>query len=212
AGATPPRPSAPVASRNGAAHRDHQPDPSLARSRLNRNGLKAGAVAPEFQLPRIDGGELTLIEHRGRRMLLVFSDPECGPCEELAQRLQELHQRRPDLQVVMVSRRGVDANRAKAAQLGLTFPIVLQRQWEVSREYGMFATPIGYLIDERGIIARDVAVGVQPILALAEVPARAIDEGEPPRNGKGAARAAWSSGRPPPQAGGDPTGPVPAPR
>ena len=31
----------------------------------------------------------------------------------------------------------------------------------------MFATPIGYLIDEQGIILRDVAVGVGPILALA---------------------------------------------
>jgi hypothetical protein len=28
----------------------------------------------------------------------------------------------------------------------------------------MFATPIGYLIDEEGIILRDVAVGVGPIL------------------------------------------------
>jgi hypothetical protein len=31
----------------------------------------------------------------------------------------------------------------------------------------MFATPIGYLIDEQGILASDVAVGVGPILALA---------------------------------------------
>jgi hypothetical protein len=31
----------------------------------------------------------------------------------------------------------------------------------------MFATPIGYLIDEEGIVVRDVAVGVEPILAMA---------------------------------------------
>src|SRR5262245_23258034 len=155
-----------------AAPHAKQPDPSLARSRLNRSGLKAGAVAPEFQLPRIDGGELALNQLRGRHVLLVFSDPECGPCEELAPRLQELHQRREDLQVVVVSRRGLDANRANAAALGLSFPIVLQRQWEISREYGMFATPIAYLIDERGILLSDVAVGVGPILALAEEPVR----------------------------------------
>jgi peroxiredoxin len=149
-----------------------QPDPSLARSRLNRSGLKAGTVAPEFRLPRLGGGELALNELRGRHVLLVFSDPECGPCEELAPRLQELHQRREDLQVVVVSRRGLDANRAKAAALGLSFPIVLQRQWEISREYGMFATPIAYLIDEQGILLSDVAVGVEPILALAGEPIR----------------------------------------
>ena len=66
-----------------------------------------------------------------------------------------------------VSRRDVEANRAKATRLGLTFPIVLQKQWEVSLQYAMFATPVGYLIDEEGILASDVAVGVGPILALA---------------------------------------------
>lgn len=163
---------APHGANGTAAPHGKQPDPSLARSKLNRSGLKAGAVAPEFQLPRIDGGELALNELRGRHVLLVFSDPECGPCEELAPRLQELHQRRDDLQVVVVSRRGLDANREKAAALGLSFPIVLQRQWEISREYGMFATPIAYLIDEQGILLSDVAVGVEPILALAEEPVR----------------------------------------
>jgi hypothetical protein len=44
---------------------------------------------------------------------------------------------------------------------------VLQKQWEVSLKYAMFATPIGYLVDERGILASDVAIGVGPILALA---------------------------------------------
>jgi hypothetical protein len=73
----------------------------------------------------------------------------------------------------MLSRRGIDANRAKATKLGLSFPIILQRQWEVSRDYGMFATPIAYLIDEQGIIAKDVAMGVEPILALAQEPAPA---------------------------------------
>ena len=55
----------------------------------------------------------------------------------------------------------------KASRLGLTFPIVLQKRWEVSLQYAMFATPIGYLIDEQGVLLRDVAVGVEPILALA---------------------------------------------
>jgi peroxiredoxin len=143
-------------------------DSSLARSRLNRDGLKAGAAAPDFRLPRIDGGELSLEELRGRRVLLVFSDPDCGPCEELAPRLQEVHEERPDLQVVVISRRDAEANRAKAAELGLTFPIVLQRNWEISLKYAMFATPVGYLIDEEGVLLRDVAVGVEPILALVE--------------------------------------------
>ena len=54
----------------------------------------------------------------------------------------------------------------KIAEHGLTFPVALQRHWEISRDYGIFATPVGYLIDERGVIAADVAVGAKAILAL----------------------------------------------
>ena len=49
---------------------------------------------------------------------------------------------------------------------GYPFPMLLQKSWEVSKLYGMFATPIGYLIDENGILVEDVAVGPQPILDL----------------------------------------------
>jgi peroxiredoxin len=167
-----------VAAANGSAHHGAPGDRSLARSRLNRSGLKAGAPAPDFRLPHIDEGELSPSDFRGGRVLLVFSDPNCGPCDELAPRLQEIHLRWPELQVLVVSRGDVDANRDKAARLGLTFPIVLQTQWEISLKYAMFATPIGYLIDEQGILASDVAVGVGPILALAGEQGPELYEGD----------------------------------
>jgi peroxiredoxin len=180
----------PVVTRlNGPAPRHYHPDPSLTRSRLNRSGLKVGEAAPEFTLPRIDGGELSLADLRDERVLLIFSDPNCGPCDGLAPRLQGLHLTRPDLHVLVISRRDADATRAKAESLGLTYPIVMQKQWEISLKYGMFATPIGYLIDERGILLSDVAVGVEPILALADESASSTRGIEPSRNGKAAALA-----------------------
>src|SRR6266446_9149938 len=109
---------------------------SPVRSRLNRNGLKAGTVAPDFRLPRVDGGELLLEEYRGRRVLVIFSDPHCGPCNALAPQLQKFHRRHPALEMVMISRRGVEANRAKIREHRLTFPVVLQKQWEMSLLYG----------------------------------------------------------------------------
>jgi peroxiredoxin len=180
----------PAGRASGATSKHKQPDPSLARSRLNRTGLKAGETAPEFTLPRIDGGELSLADLRGERVLLVFSDPNCGPCDELAPRLQELHLQRSDLQIVVISRRDAEATRAKADSFGLTYPIVVQKQWEISLKYGMFATPIGYLIDEQGILLSDVAVGVEPILALAEKSAPDLSRIKPSMNGK---EAAWAT-------------------
>jgi peroxiredoxin len=143
---------------------------SLAASRINRSGLKAGTPAPAFRLPRVGGGELSPSDFLGRPLLLVFSDPLCGPCQDLAPKLEELHRRSGALQVAMVSRREEDLNRDKIAELGLTFPVALQRHWEVSRAYGTFATPAGYRIDERGVIAAELAMGTDAILALAASP------------------------------------------
>ena len=70
------------------------------------------------------------------------------------------------MQVVMISRGEPSENRKKVKEHGLTFPVVLQQRWEISRRYGMFATPMAYLIDEAGVIMSNVAVGVEPILKL----------------------------------------------
>lgn len=139
---------------------------SVARSRINRNGLTAGTLAPDFRLPRLDGGEFWLQAQRGHRVLLVFSDPHCDPCTALAPELEQFHREHSDIKVVMISRGEPKENRMKVNEHGLTFPVVLQKQWEISRLYGMFATPIAYLIDEAGAIMSEVAVGVEPILAL----------------------------------------------
>lgn len=149
----------------------HKGNRPLSESHINRNGLSAGTPAPPFRLPRVGGGDLSLEQYRGQRVLVVFSDPDCGPCDHLAPQLEQLHRRRPDVQVLMISRGEVEENRRKISQQGLTFPVVLQRQWEISRLYAMFGTPIAYLIDEQGIIAADVASGADAILALSNLPA-----------------------------------------
>jgi hypothetical protein len=48
-------------------------------SRLGRNGLKAGRRAPPFTLPTVEGGEISLHDFAGRKVLLVFMQPACGP-------------------------------------------------------------------------------------------------------------------------------------
>ena len=142
---------------------------SVSESRIERNGLPAGSVAPPFALPTLDGTTLSLADYRGQRLLLVFSDPACGPCDELAPELARLHERRaPDEPaIVMVSRRGLDENRRKRDEHGLGFPIAIQAGWRLSRQYGIFMTPVAFLIDEEGVIARGVAIGGDAILALA---------------------------------------------
>ena len=160
-------PAAELAFGNGEDRANRFRGRSLTRSKIKRDGLKAGTPAPDFRLPRADGrGELALSDLRGRRVLLVFSSPSCGPCLELAPQLEQFHRAHPELELVMISKGEPKENRAKVKEHGLTFPIVLQQQWEISRRYAMFATPIAYLIDEQGIILHDVAVGSDAIRSL----------------------------------------------
>ncbi len=140
----------------------------LEESRINRGGLPAGTITPGFRLPQLDGEELALDVYRGHRVLLVFSSPACEPCNELAPLLEMRHRTSPDVRIVMISMGGVEENRAKAREHGLSFPVVLQQGLEVSRAYGLFAWPVAYLVDERGVIAADVAWGAPAILDLVD--------------------------------------------
>jgi peroxiredoxin len=147
---------------NGA----HKGNKSLADSRILRSGLPPGTAAPDFHLSSVTGEEVSLGDYRGRPLLLVFSDPDCGPCNELAPKLDQEYRRVREIQVLMISRGSLDANKAKVREHGLTFPVALQRRWEVSQAYGMFATPIAFLIDKAGVIEAGAATGVEGALSL----------------------------------------------
>jgi peroxiredoxin len=141
----------------------------LVLSGIGGSGLKAGTPAPVFQLPDLQGRMVSLQEYRGRRVLLFFSDPQCGPCDELAPQLVRLHRERAHdgLGVIVVGRGSAEENRRKAEQHGMEFPVLLQdRKWKVSKEYDMLVTPAAFLIAEDGVIAKEPAVGRDAIMAL----------------------------------------------
>jgi thiol-disulfide isomerase/thioredoxin len=76
-------------------------------------------------------------------VLLIFTDSHCGPCDQLAPHLVRLHRQHRDngLALVMIGRGDSEENRCKAEAHGFEFPVALQRQWEISKAYGIFATP-----------------------------------------------------------------------
>ena len=151
----------------------------LANSRIERKGIKPGTAAPDFTLPEIRGGVVSLKEYRGRRVLLVFTDPHCGPCTEIAPYLVRAHRRRrtSETVIIVVGRGDASENRQKAQEYGFEFPVVIQDRWKLSRQYGIFMTPVAFSIGEDGHILRPVAAGVGQIgrLLYEEFPAGASE-------------------------------------
>ena len=150
---------------------------------IGLRGLGVGKPFDAFSLPDLGGRTVSLAALRGRRVLVVNWSPQCGFCDLIAPELVRLHKEHGNdrLAVVMVGRGEPEENRRKAEQHGFEFPFILQDRWKLSKEYGIFATPVAFLIDEQGVIARGVGTGADEILALAH---EALSAGKEAGNGR----------------------------
>src|SRR5579859_6880444 len=52
-------------------------------------GLPLDSPAPDFHLPHLVGKRHSLAEYRGQPLLLIFFNPACGFCRELAPKLAQ---------------------------------------------------------------------------------------------------------------------------
>jgi thiol-disulfide isomerase/thioredoxin/uncharacterized membrane protein YphA (DoxX/SURF4 family) len=131
-------------------------------------GLPVGSEAPQFSLSGLYGESLTLeaLRSSGKPLMLLFTDPGCGPCNALLPevgRWQEQHAHK--LTLSLVSRGEVEENKTKAQEHALE-NVVLQKDWEVSESYEVRGTPSAVLISSDGKIASPVAGGAEGIRGL----------------------------------------------
>jgi len=138
------------------------------RSVGNSNAMVQPYPAPEFDLPAVDDGRLTLHQLRqsSRPTLLVFTDPQCGPCNQLMPDMAAWQRNYGEqLQVALISRGSLNANRAKAQEHGISL-VGVQNDREVSQAFGVTGTPSAILVGPDGLIYEPVATGAVPIRAL----------------------------------------------
>jgi methylamine dehydrogenase accessory protein MauD len=121
-------------------------------NRLGRSGLKPGKRAPAFTLAAVAGGEISLHEFAGRKVLLVFMQPGCGPCHAVTPELNRL-QDAGEVQIVVVQNGDLETARKWADEHRPRFPVAVQERLSLSKRFEAFATPFAFLIDERGVIA-----------------------------------------------------------
>lgn len=140
------------------------PAPAKARGA----GLPIGSVAPGFSLPGLHGETMTLdaLRATGKPLLLVFTDPNCGPCNALLPDLGRWQHDHADvLTVTTLSRGTAEANRAKTLEHGLAH-VLLQKDREVATAYQAQATPAAVLVRVDGTIGSTVATGGDAIRQL----------------------------------------------
>jgi peroxiredoxin len=142
-------------------------------------GLPVGVPAPGFQLKDIEGDTVGLdaLKAAGKPVLLLFTNPNCGPCLAL---MPEVVGWRRDhaaaLTVALIAEGTAEDNRTKIAALGEQLQLLLQPERDVADAYQAYGTPAAVLVDADGTIGSAVAQGADAIRTLV---ARALDGGRP---------------------------------
>lgn len=132
------------------------------------NGLpppspREGFTAPDIKVDRLGGGQVSLSDLRGKVVLVNFWATWCPPCRAEMPAIEKVYQLFKPLgfEVLAINATNQDNETSAASyakELGLTFPILLDRTGELSARYTVRGYPASFIIDRKGII-RSVIVG-----------------------------------------------------
>jgi peroxiredoxin len=132
-------------------------------------GLPIGATAPSFRLNDLTGQSVTLeaLRAAGNPVMLLFTDPNCGPCLRLLPDVGLWQSEYGDeMTIALLSRGTVDENLAKTSEYGIR-NVVLQNDREVREAYRVAGTPSAVIIRYDGTIGSETAAGAEAITILA---------------------------------------------
>ncbi len=126
-------------------------------ARQERHLPEAGAKAPEFRLPRLDGGDIGLAEIAAHGpALLAFFKVSCPVCQLTFPFLERVH-RAGELTVYGISQNDAKDTRDFAERYRTTFPMLLDSEkngYPVSNAYGISSVPTMFRIDRDGLIGQ----------------------------------------------------------
>jgi cytochrome c biogenesis protein CcmG, thiol:disulfide interchange protein DsbE len=117
--------------------------------------LRVGQAAPDFDLPLVSGGSVKLSDLKGKPVVLNFWASWCSPCRKEMPDLQAITDKYKDagLQVY-----GINLGESKVAvsgylaDLGVSFPALLDQEDKVQTAYKILPIPATFFIDRTGLI------------------------------------------------------------
>lgn len=109
--------------------------------------------APEFTLPGLTGGTVALKQYRSRPVLINFWASYCAPCRKEMPTLQAFSRRQKDVAVLGVAvNDDPAASRRFAKEVGVTFPLAVDRNADVLANYGGAGLPTTVLVGKDGTV------------------------------------------------------------
>lgn len=164
-----------------------------------QEGLIIGTPAPDFELPDINGKQVSLgqILTPKKPVLLLFVGPNCSPCAALLPEIEKWQDElKSKLNFVFISNGKVKENLEKFAGNSLK-QILLQNDKEVAELFNAQWTPTALVINSDGNIASRLAVGDKAVRELVENIKTEIDKSNllliAPKNGNSSAKSQLGS-------------------
>lgn len=116
-------------------------------------GTQIGQQAPDFTLSLLDGSTISLSDLHGQVVLLNFWATWCEPCRIEMPEFETAYNTTEGFTILAVNMmEGPEPITDYVDELGLTFPIALDRDGSVTNLYRVVAYPTTYIIDAEGII------------------------------------------------------------
>lgn len=119
--------------------------------------IKDPVEAPDFTLDQLDGPPVALSALRGRVVIMEFWATWCGPCRMSTPSLEAVFREHKDKPVsVLLINAGEDVDTIRRwADRRFTAPILLDRQGNGRRLYGVSGIPQLFILDKQGRIVYD---------------------------------------------------------
>lgn len=116
-------------------------------------GLGVGLKAPDFELENLAGDKVKLSDFVGKKVMLNFWATWCPPCKAEIPDMQKLSlEEQGNIVILAVNIDPENDVAGFAKQMGVTFPILLDKTNKVNKTYQIISIPTSYFIDEKGLI------------------------------------------------------------